>query len=190
MQTKPKSKKPDVTSIQLFEFNRPVRAGQKEFNPMKRYTKPTNTNKTDRIEKAIALIESGKVYSQGNGAFRVLTERVAGGYTVTLTSCDCADFEQRNAEGDSTPCKHQWAAIGATAAMLIGDIRKAQSITALEATGKQYADAMATLPQVFVNIARSEYRTNKDALTKADEDLQILIKPQPKSNGTCNGIEI
>src|SRR5437870_1973307 len=134
---------------------------------MKPYTKATNTNKTDRIEKAIELIETGKVYSRTNGTFGVLTERFAGGYTVTLTSCDCADFEQSKEKGNLSPCKHQWAAIGATAAMLIGDIRKADSIAALEATGKQYADAMTTLPQVFVNIARSEYRTRHDALTAA-----------------------
>ncbi len=167
--------------------------GRKRYNPMTRYTKTTYSHKTDRIEKAIALIETGKVYSHHNGTFRVLTERFAGGYTVTLTSCDCPDFEQRQTVEDSAPCKHQWAAIGATAAMLIGDIRKAESISALVAIGKQYADAIATLPQVFVNIARSEYRTRKDALTKAshdDEEIAILIKPQPKSNGTYGGIEI
>ncbi len=160
---------------------------------MKPYTKTTNTNKTDRIEKAIALIEQGKVYSQSNGTFRVLTERFNGGYTVTLNSCDCVDFEQRQTVEDSAPGKHQWAAIGATAAMLIGDIRKAASLSALEATGKEYSGAMTALPQVFVNIARSEYRARKDALTKAsreDEEIAILIKPQPKSNGNYNGIEI
>jgi hypothetical protein len=159
---------------------------------MTKYTKTPRTNKTDRIEKAIELIETGKVYSRTDGTFGVLTERFAGGYTVTLTSCDCADFEGRKAT-DNTPCKHQWAAIGATAAMLIGDIRKAESITVLESAGKQYADAMATMPDAFVEIARTEYRTRKDALTKAsrdDEALQILIKPQPKSNGSYNGIEI
>jgi hypothetical protein len=167
--------------------------GRKELNPMIRYTKTTHTNKTDRIEKAINIIESGKVYNHTNGTFRVMTERFAGGYTVTLNSCDCFDFEQRQAEGDNTPCKHQWAAIGATAAMLIGDIRKAVTLAALEATGKQYAEAMATLPEVFVRIARSEYRKRKEALIAAsreDEEIAILIKPQPKSNGTYGAIEI
>jgi hypothetical protein len=160
---------------------------------MTKYSKTSKTIKTDRIEKAIALIGQGKVYSQSNGTFRVLTERFAGGYTITLTSCDCADFEGRKDKGDTSPCKHQWAAIGATAAMLIGDIRKAATLTAREATGKQYADAMTSLPQVFANIARSEYRARKDALTaqsRDDEEIAILIKPQPKSNGTYNGIEI
>lgn len=147
---------------------------------------------TDKISKAIELIETGKIYNQSNGIFRVLTERFAGGYTVTLTSCDCADFEQRLAKGDNEPCKHQWAAIGATAAMLIGDIRKADSLTALQAIGKQYADAMATLPEVFVNIARSEYRMRRAALTAKsnDEEIAILIKPQPKSLGSYGAIEI
>jgi hypothetical protein len=157
---------------------------------MTTYNKTPKAGKTDRIEKAIALIEQGKIYSQGNGTFRVLTERFAGGYTVTLTSCDCADFEQRQAEGNNTPCKHQWAAIGATAAMLIGDIRKAETVAALEATGKQFADAMAALPEVFKKIARSEYRKRKEALSRNEAPLQILIKPQSKSNGNYGGIEI
>ncbi len=160
---------------------------------MTKYNKTSKTIKTDRIEKAISLIESGKVYSQSNGTFRVLTERFAGGYTVTLTTCDCPDFEQRATVEDSAPCKHQWAAIGATAAMLIGDIRKAATLTVLEATGKEYADAMKAMPQVFAAIARSEYRTRKDALTaerRDDEEIAILIKPQPKSNGNYGGIEI
>jgi hypothetical protein len=166
--------------------------GRKDFHTMKTYTKPTTPNKTDRIEKAIALTEQGKVYKHTDNTFRVLTERFAGGYTVTPDKCDCADFEQHNERKEVTPCKHQWAAIGATAAMLIGDIRKADSITALQAIGKQYADAMATLPEVFVNIARSEYRKRQDELTKADKDdeLMILIKPQPQSRGSYCGIEI
>ncbi|MBI3652980.1 MAG: hypothetical protein HY231_18295 [Acidobacteria bacterium] len=153
------------------------------------YTSTTANSKTDRIEKAIALIEQGKVYSQAEGIFRVLTERFAGGYTVTLTGCDCADFEQRQGAGDNAPCKHQWAAIGATAARLIADLRKAATLAALEAIGKQYAEAMTNLPEVFKGIARSEYRKRKDALAN-DEALQILIKPQPKSNGTYGAIEI
>ncbi|MBI3653681.1 MAG: SWIM zinc finger family protein [Acidobacteria bacterium] len=160
---------------------------------MKPYINSTYTNKTDRIEKAVALIEQGKVYSHHNGTFRVLTERFAGGYTVTLTSCDCDDFEQRQAAGDNAPCKHQWAAIGATAAMLIADLRKAATLAALEATGKQYARAMTTLPEVFKGIARSEYRKRYDALaaeSREDARLEILIKPQPKSNGTYGAIEI
>jgi hypothetical protein len=169
---------------------------------------------TDRIAKAVELIESGKVYKHTDNTFRVLTERFAGGYTVTLTSCDCADFESRKAT-DNTPCKHQWAAIGATAAMLIDSIRKAESITALLTIGKQYADAMATLPQAFVTIARNEYRARHCELSSTkggnsgnntpkstvkapvtlkashiDESGMMLIKPQPKSNGTYNGIEI
>jgi hypothetical protein len=143
---------------------------------------------TDRIAKAIVLIESGKVYSQSNGSFRVLTDRFAGGYTVTLTSCDCADYVQHNEHGADNPCKHQWAAIGATAALLIDGIRKADSIASLEAIGKQYADAMATLPEAFVAIARNEYRKRHAALIT--DGVEILIKPQPKSNGTYNGIEI
>jgi hypothetical protein len=152
---------------------------------MKPYSKTTNPLKIDRIEKAVALIESGKVMEAGQGVFRVFTERFNGAYTVTLTTCDCPDFEETK-----EPCKHLWAAIGATAAMLISGIRKAESVTTLEAIGKAYAAAMKAMPQVFANIARSEYRMRYDALMASDEELMILIKPQPKSNGSFNGIEI
>jgi hypothetical protein len=135
------------------------------------------------------LIEQGKVMTANNGTFRVLTERFAGGYTVTLTSCDCADFEARQAT-DPTPCKHQWAAIGTTAAMLIGDIRRATTLPELITIGKTYADAMSTLPEAFVKIARNEYRTRRDTLSHKDEEISILIKPQPKSNGNYGGVEI
>jgi hypothetical protein len=167
--------------------------GRKDFHTMKTYTKPTTPNKTDRIEKAIALIEQGKVYKHTDNTFHVLTERFAGGYTVTLTSCDCTDFEQRIEKGDLSPCKHQWAAIGATAALLIQDIRQTMTLAELTAIGKQYADAMRTLPEPFISAARKEYKTRQHALiapTLREEMKSILIKPQPKSNGTYNGIEI
>jgi hypothetical protein len=171
---------------------------------------------TDRIAKAVELIETGKVYKHTDNTFRVLTERFAGGYTVTLTSCDCADFEQRK-ESDPSPCKHQWAAIGATATMLIDGIRKAESIPALTTIGKAYADAMANLPEAFVKIAREEYRAKhcelssgkngnsgnsspaakrtvkasvKATVTHIHSSGMMLIKPQPKSNGNYGGIEI
>jgi predicted nucleic acid-binding Zn finger protein len=158
---------------------------------MKPYKMTPAINKTDRVEKAVAIIEQGKVYTHTNGTFRVLTERFAGGYTVTTISCDCDDFTI-NLKGQE-PCKHMWAAIGATAARLIQAIRKAETLKALEATGLHYANAMTTLPDVFVNIARTEYRNRYDYLvaeSHKDERLAILIKPQPKSNGHYNGIEI
>jgi hypothetical protein len=160
---------------------------------MKPYTRPSNPNNPDRIEKAIALIEQGKVYSHHNGTFRVLTDRFAGGYTVTLTSCDCTDFEQRKERGDLSPCKHQWAAIGATAALLIHDIRLAQTLAELTAIGRQYKDAMQSLPEPFISAARKEYKTRQHALiapTLRDEMKAILIKPQPKQGGTYGAVEI
>lgn len=159
---------------------------------MKPYTAPTENNKTDRIEKAIAIIEQGRIWQRIEGVFCVFTERMNLPYTVTINSCDCADFEQRQAN-DPTPCKHQWAAIGSTAALLICDIRKAQSLTTLQAVDKTYADAMSLLPDAFISVARKEYKARQCELTAQshdDEALQILIKPQPKSNGNYNGIEI
>jgi hypothetical protein len=151
--------------------------------------------KTDRIQKAIELIEAGKIWKDKDGTFRVFTDRINNAYTVTPSNCDCADFEQRQVTGDfsPSPCKHQWAAIGATAAMLIGDIRKADSLNRLQAIGKTYADAMRTLPDVFVNVARKEYKARQCELvsqSREDEEIAILIKPQPRSNGSYNGIEI
>lgn len=161
---------------------------------MKTYTRPTTPNNPDRIEKAIALIEQGKVYQRTNGTFAVLTERFAGGYTVTLTSCDCADFELRKEKGDLSPCKHQWAAIGATAAILIQAIRQAITLAELKEIGTQYADAMQTLPEPFISAARKEYKAKQHALitpTLRDEmKNSFLLKPQPKSRGTYGGVEI
>ena len=138
---------------------------------------------TDRITRAVELIEKGKIYKQDNNTFRVFTERQNVPYTVTLTSCDCEDRAEI--------CKHRWAAIGATAALLISEIRQAGSLSALQSIGQQYSDAMKSLPDAFVIIARKEYRAKQCELTSCGNvSSQILIKPQPKSNGHYNGIEI
>jgi hypothetical protein len=171
---------------------------------------------TDRIAKALELIESGKVYKHTDNTFHVLTERFADSYTVTINSCDCAGFESRKAT-DSTSCKHQWAAIGATAALLIDAIRKAETLAMLPVIRKQYADAMAIMPDAFVRIAGNEYRARHCELNSAkqggnpaapvtqkrtikapvtlkashiDESGMMVIKPQSKPSASYNGIEL
>lgn len=147
-------------------------------------------SQVSRIQKAIALIESGAVTPMTNGKWSVATERMNIQYTVTMTACDCYDFTE-TLKGEA-PCKHMWAAIGATAALLISEIHNAASISELEAIGRRYADAMKNMHESFVKIARYEYRARHEALrVKANPtESMLLIKPQPKSNGRYNGIEI
>lgn len=146
-----------------------------------------------RIEKAIEIIESGKVWQHKDGGFRVFTERMTGAYSVSVDSCDCEDFEQRRASKDNGPCKHLWATTGAMAALLVNEIGKAQSLDALRIVGEKYADAIRKLPAAFVSVARLAYRARQDEIieqSREDEKISILIKPQPKSNGNYYGVEI
>jgi hypothetical protein len=139
--------------------------------------------RTDRIQKAIALIEQGKIFKQAEGVYRVFTDRQNVPYTVTAESCDCED--------KAAICKHRWAAIAGDAAILIQAIRECQSIGDLENLGKAYAHGLKSLPEVFVKIARSEYRMKCNTFaSRNDEANAVLVKPQPKSNGHVNGIEI
>lgn len=143
-------------------------------------------NHVSRIKKAIELIESGAVTPMTDGKWSVRTERMNVQYTVTLTSCDCYDFTE-TLKG-AAPCKHLWAAIGGTSALLISEIHAASSVTELETVGRKYADAMQNIHDAFKRIARDEYKARHNALTgKAG---MILAQPQPKSNGRYNGIEI
>lgn len=144
-------------------------------------------NQTSRIQKAIELIESGAVTPMSNGRYAVRTERMNIQYSVTITGCDCFDFTE--VLKGASPCKHMWAAIGATAALLISEIHAAKSITELEATGRKYSDAMANIHESFKRIARDEYKKRHDELSPKTRP-EILVKPQPKSNGRYGGIEI
>jgi predicted nucleic acid-binding Zn finger protein len=144
-------------------------------------------NQISRIQKAIELIESGAVTPLTNGRYGVRTERMNIQYTVTITSCDCFDFTE-TLKGES-PCKHIWAAIGAAAAMLISEIHTAQTISELEAVGHRYSDAMQNIHESFKRIAREEYKKRYGEL-RPKLQAEILVKPQPKSNGRYNGIEI
>ena len=149
-------------------------------------------NQTSRIKKAIELIESGAVTPMTSGRYGVRTERMNIQYTVTLTGCDCFDFTETLKS--EAPCKHMWAAIGATAALLISEIHTAQTVSELESVGRKYADAMKNLHESFVKIARAEYRTRHCELTSKTNGNgnagMLMVKPQPKSNGRFEGIEI
>jgi SWIM zinc finger len=150
------------------------------------------SNQIARIEKAIELIESGAVTPMTGGRYSVRTERMNIQYTVTMTSCDCYDFTE-TLKGES-PCKHMWAAIGATAALSISEIHNAKSVSELESVGRKYADAMKSMHESFVKIARSEYKSRHCALTSRTNGSgnagEMLVKPQPKSNGRYCGIEV
>lgn len=136
-------------------------------------------NQISRIKKAIELIESGAVTPLTNGRYGVRTERMNIQYTVTLTGCDCFDFTETLKS--QAPCKHMWAAIGATAVMLISEIHSANSITELESIGRNYAYAMSGLHEAFKRVARDEYKKRHDEL-RATLHAEILVKPQPVSN--------
>lgn len=155
--------------------------------------KSTTTNrkpqpKTDRIEKAARLIESGKVTAMGEGRWHVQSDVQSTGYIVSLeTGCTCHDYVETLSKQES--CKHIWAAVGVTAAMLIHGIRGAQTMTELERVSSGYAADNRNIPDAFVRVARAEYAKKRDAL-RCDEASAILVKPQPKSNGRVGRIEI
>lgn len=137
-------------------------------------------NQIARIKKAIELIESAAVTPLTNGRYGVRTERMNIQYTVTITGCDCFDFTE-TLKGES-PCKHMWAAIGATAAMLISEIHTAKSITELESVGKKYADAMQNIYEAFKRIARDEYKKRHGELT-GQATGNSNAAPQPSNTG-------
>lgn len=142
---------------------------------MATYTPTTAKGKLDRIERAVQLIEAGSVWTHHRGVYRVFSDRMNNAYTVTPDGCDCFDYTETLKR--EQPCKHLWAAIGATAALLIHAIRQAQTLDQLEATGKAHAEAMRQLPAAFVNIARAEYRRRFEALTTADNAKAMQRPP-------------
>jgi len=128
----------------------------------------------------------------GEGRWHVESDTQAFGYCVTLADgCYCYDYT--DTLNKTSPCKHLWAAIGAMAAMLIHDIRQADTVGQLVRIGHLYAEGMKGLPEAFVKVARAEYKRRYTELTKASraaEAAAILIKPQPRSLGRVGGIEI
>ena len=88
---------------------------------------------------------------------------------------------------DSLAVVVEHADSGPEAALLIVAIRKTQNITELADVALRYADAMKFLPDGFVSVARAEYRKQRESITRPPN---VLVKPQPKSNGHYNGIEI
>lgn len=121
------------------------------------------TTKPDRIDRAIVIIRTGnkilKVDYYSNGGLVWFVESSDGktNYRVTEQGCTCPDA--RNGI-----CKHQWATIGADAAMLIHKMRQASGLLALCEIAELYAPAMAELPAGFLRVAREEYRQVKTRL--------------------------
>ncbi len=162
---------------------------------MKQYTANKQTAiKTDRIERAVELIESGAAFEHRQGVWRVLTDRFAGGYTVQDGTCDCYDFEI-TLQGQS-PCKHIWATFAAAVAMMIHDLRQASNRAELDSVVATYKDGIKDAPAAYVRVARAEYARLRDLFKAADQKRRddeanaVLIKPQPKSNGRYGSIEI
>ncbi len=162
---------------------------------MKSYnsTNPTAT-KTDRIEKAVQLINNGSTFEHKSGVWKVYTDRQNIPYTVENNTCDCFDFTE-TLKGES-PCKHIWSVIGASVAMMIHDLRQAKNRAELDSVVATYREAIKDAPVAYVRVARAEYARLRDAFKaeskerRADEEKAVLIKSQPKSNGTYGGIEI
>lgn len=153
---------------------------------MQSYHDRKTRSKTDRIERAARLIEQGKVTPIGEGRWHVQSDAQSTGYIVTPTECTCFDFTETLKCQD--PCKHIWAAVGASAALMIHHIRRAQTITELERASKGFS-ADTHMPDAFARAARAEYAKRRDALRR-DEAAAILVKPQPRSNGRVGAIEI
>jgi hypothetical protein len=168
----------------------------------------------ERIEKATILIQSGLVESAGSGRWLVRSQsKASASYTVTAEHCECYDSRL-----SGNVCKHRWAACGAIAAMLISEIESAKTITELENTGLIYSGPMMEMGEAFASVARAMYRRRHCELTgcsfdhtnhsnnapsapaatrsaqrtssREAEARAILVKPQPRSLGRINGIEI
>ncbi len=154
-------------------------------------TSKRTQEKIDRIERAARLIEQGRVTAMGESRWHVQSDAQATGYLVTQTECTCFDFTETLKRQE--PCKHIWAAVGATAALLIHDLRRASTLAELERVSKGYTVEMRALPAAFVRVARAEYAKKHDSLraeSRRDEANAIMLKPQPKSNGRVGAIEI
>ena len=162
---------------------------------MKSYNANSQTTiKTDRLERAVELINSGAIFEHHQGVWRVLTDRFAGGYTVQNGTCDCYDFTE-NLKGESF-CKHLWAVTGAAVAMMIHDMRSAGNQTELDDIVAEYKDAIKSAPAAYLEIARSEYRLRRDAFKakleqrRAEEGAAVLIKSQPAGGARYGSIDI
>lgn len=131
----------------------------------------------DRIERAVRLIEDNAVTSWGEGRFHVRSDSQSIGYIVTCAECSCEDFLRHR-----QACKHIWVAIGATAALLIRDIRAAKTLAELESVAASYAPSMKSLPAAFVAAARDEYRKRKHELapTGSGENNSTNSRPAPR----------
>lgn len=161
---------------------------------MKPYNSTQTTIKTDRIERAVRLIESGATFEHKQGVWRVFTDRQNIPYTVADNKCDCFDFTE-TLQGQS-PCKHIWAVIGAAVAMMIHDLRQATNQTALDGVVATYKDSIASAPLAYVRIARAEYARIRDSFKAADvqrrkdEEKAVLIKSQPQNGARYGAIDI
>ena len=161
---------------------------------MKSYTSKPTTIKIDRIERAVALINSGATFEHKAGIWKVFTDQQNIPYTVKNNTCDCFDFT-KTLQGKA-PCKHIWAVIGASVAMMIHDLRQATNQTALDAVVTTYKDSIVSAPQAYVIIARAEYARIRDSFKAADvqrrkdEAAAVLIKSQPTTGARYGAIDI
>jgi hypothetical protein len=127
---------------------------------------------TDSIERAVQLIKAGAVTPIGEGRFQVRGDCQGVGYTVSVDHCTCDD-----SEGTGQVCEHRWAAIGASAALLIHDIRGAETTGELEQVRSSYADAMRAMPEAYAVAAWKEYEAQECYLTgKGSEGRQIGVR--------------
>ncbi len=145
---------------------------------MKSYNSNPTAIKTDRIERAVELIQSGATFEHKAGVWKVYTDRQNIPYTVANNQCDCFDFTE-TLKGESF-CKHLWAVVGAAVAMMIHDLRQAKNKAELDAVVTTYKTAIASAPAAYVAIARSEYRKQRDSFKAADSQRRGGLQSAPR----------
>lgn len=117
----------------------------------------------DSIDRAGWLIRQGYVQGPESSEVQYCWSQVYGKdkmYEVTLHSCTCYVGEYRKA----IICKHRWGCFGALAVCLILEIRQAISQCDLESIGASYSEGLKKTDEIFVSIARAEYRKRQKEL--------------------------
>lgn len=132
---------------------------------LRHYAETITESKSDRIDKAISLIEAGKVHQVSDALWEVEASKRGRSYEVTALACECADFRFR-----TEPCKHQWASVGGRAALALRKIWLALDYGALVAVLIEDADGLAATPEEYLADVRCEFRKRAEELYQVEKN--------------------